>query len=171
MTAKRKGFTLLEILIALGMLALIYAMATARFHGLFAMSRLAASGQGIGDHFTYAVSRAYTTGTYHTLTFDLTGGRYWIELGREDTEATKILKRRLAGGVTITDIQIGYDRYTPPGSLSIEISPLGVTNDVIVNLQDENERAFAVSLNALIQRIEYFEERKEYEDLQDVPAI
>jgi hypothetical protein len=139
---------------------------------MFARTRLQASGQGIADHFAFAISRSYTTGTYHTLVFDLSTGFYWIQEGREDEEeATKLLKRRLIKGVKFSEIHVGYDTYTAPGTLSVEVSPLGVTNDVIVNLEDEQETAYAVSLNALVQRVESYDEHKTYEDLQDVPAF
>ncbi len=169
MDNRRKGFTLLEIVIALALIGLIFGIATVRFHSLFSRSRLQASGQGLADHFAYAISRAYTTGRYHTVVFDLEHRRYWIKFGREDEESTEILKRNLAQGVAFRDVQVGYDTYVPPGTLSVEISPLGVTNDVLINLEDEKEAALAVSLNALVQGVEYFETYTTYEELQDVP--
>ena len=167
---RRSGFTLLEIVVTLGLLGLVFAAATVRFNAMFRTSRLEAGGRGLGDHFAFAVSRAYTTGAYHTLVFDLAAGRYGILPGREDQQAGQLLKRRLPKGVAITDIQVGYDLYAAPGTLAIEISPLGVTNDVLINLEDERGAALAVSLNALVQRVEYFDAYTTYEELNDVPA-
>ncbi len=168
---KRNGFTLLEVIVTLAVLGLVFAVTTANFHTLFASSRLEAAGRGLGDHFACAVSRAYTTGRYHTLVFDLTGGTYAIREGREEDASPEILKSRLGKGIKFTDIQVGYDTYAPPGTLSVEISPLGVTNDVLVNLEDEKGRAVAVSLNALVQSVRFFEEHKTYEELQDDPSF
>jgi prepilin-type N-terminal cleavage/methylation domain-containing protein len=171
MMTRKAAFTLLEILVALALLALIFGVATGRFHSLFARTRLQASGQGIADHFAYAVNRAYTTGKYHTIVFDLEAGSYWIKLGREDEEAAEILRRKLARGVQFTDIQVGHDTYESPGSLSVEISSLGVTNDVVINLEDEKEASFSLWLNALVQGVDYFDEHKTYEELQEAPAF
>ena len=167
----RGGFTLLELLVTLALLGFVFAAVTTRFHTMFTKTRLQASGQGVADHFAYAISRSYTAGKYHTLVFDLDAGRYWIQVGREDEEGTQLLKRRLATGVAFAEMHVGYNTYTAPGTLLVEVSPLGMTSDVIVNLTDEDETAYAVSLNAMVQRIERFDEHKTYEDLQDVPTF
>jgi prepilin-type N-terminal cleavage/methylation domain-containing protein len=171
MRSHGNGFTLLELLITLAIIGLVFGAATAKFHGMFAATRLQASAQGLGDHFAYAISRAYTSGAYHTLVIDLAAGRYWIKIGRESETGQEILKRSLARGVKVTDVQVGYDLYTPPGVLSVEISPLGVTNDAIINLEDDTEGACAVSINALIQSIEYLGAYTKYEELQDAQNI
>jgi len=169
MTRRTRGLTLLEILVAVTLIGVIFSMATIRFHSLFARTRLQASGQGLADHFAYAVSRAYTTGSYQTFVFDLENRRYWIKLGREAEETTEILRRSLADGVEFTDVQIGHEQYEPPGTLSVEISPLGVTNDVVINLRDEKEKELALFLDSIVQGVEYFDTYTRYEELQDVP--
>lgn len=172
MAPRRRGFTLLEVLVTLAIVGLVLGVATTRFHTLFARSRLEASGQGLGDHFAVAISRSYTTGRYHTLVFDLTSGAYWIQPGRQDDEsATPLLERRLSRGVRFTDIQLGSAEYRAPGVLSVEVSPLGVTNDILVNLEDEEERTMAVFLNALVQGIEFHDAYTTYAELQDPSGI
>jgi len=117
----RRGFTLIEMLVVAALMGAVFAAAAARFDRIFVRTHLEASAHGLGDHFAYAVQRAYTTGSYHTF-------------------------------------------------VQIEISPLGVTNDIVINLRDAREKELAVALNALVQSIEYFDERKDYEELQDDPA-
>ncbi len=172
MAQTRRGFTLIEMLVVLGLMGAIFAMAAARFDRIFVRTHLEASAHGLGDHFAYAIQRAYTTGSYHTFVLDLDAGRYRIKLGREsDEEARELLERSLGRGVRFVDVQVAYQTYLPPGVLQIEISPLGVTNDVVINLQDAEEMELAVALNALVQGVEYFDEHKDYEELQDVPAM
>lgn len=171
MARVRRGFTLIEMLVVLGLMGGIIAVAAARFDRIFVRTHLEASARGLGDHFAYAIQRAYTTGSYHTFVLDLEAGRYWIKLGRESEDAQELLERSLGRGVRFTDVQVAYQTYLPPGVLQIEISPLGVTNDVVINLQDAREMELAVALNALVQSVEYFDEHKDYEELQDVPAM
>ncbi len=172
MKKARNGFTLIELLAALAILGLIFGVTTLKFDVLFARSRIEASARGVGDHFSYAVNRACTTGSYHTLVFDLENCSYWIQPGREDdSSGTVLLKRRLEKGIAFEDIQVGYDRYEAPGTLAIEVSPLGVTNDVIVNLTDEESQAYAVSLDALTQRVTCEDGHRDYEEAQDAPMF
>jgi prepilin-type N-terminal cleavage/methylation domain-containing protein len=165
----RHGFTLIEILVTLAILGLVFSVVTFNFRGMFETSRLKASARALGDNFAVAVSRAYTTGTFHTLVFDLDAGCCRVRQGREgDEDAEDVIDYRLAGGVSFKDIQVGYEKYEPPGTLSIEVSPLGVTSDFIVNLEDASGLGFAVSMNALVQSVKYHERNTDYEDLQDV---
>ncbi|HNR98918.1 MAG TPA: prepilin-type N-terminal cleavage/methylation domain-containing protein [Planctomycetota bacterium] len=170
MARARRGFTLIEMLVVAALMGAVFAAAAARFDRIFVRTHLEASAHGLGDHFAYAVQRAYTTGSYHTFVLDLEAGRYRIKLGRESEEARELLERSLGRGVRFTDVQVAFQTYLPPGVLQIEISPLGVTNDIVINLRDAREKELAVALNALVQSIEYFDERKDYEELQDDPA-
>ncbi len=166
-----RAFTLIELVVVLAVLGLLAAAAAVKFHGLFGRTRLQAAARGLGDHFALAVRRAYVTGGYHTLVFDLETGRYWIKEGRRDEEGRSFLMRRLVRGVSFADIQVGGNLYVPPGTLSVEISPLGVTNDLLVNLQDSEGGEAAVWLNALVQSVEYFSERKNFEDFKAPSAF
>jgi prepilin-type N-terminal cleavage/methylation domain-containing protein len=165
------AFTLIEMLVTVSLLTLLMGLAVVNYKQLFLSSKLSAAAQGLGDHFALAVSKSYTTGKANTLMFDLTAGRYWIHEGSgEDTEGKDLLERSLGKGVKFADVQVGYEMYQPPGTLSIEVSPLGVTSDFVVNLEDESGRAYAVSMNALTQSVKYYDGYAEYAETQDAPA-
>jgi prepilin-type N-terminal cleavage/methylation domain-containing protein len=166
---RSRGFTLIELLIVVGLIATLLVVATARFDRIFTRTRLEAGARGVADHFAYAIRSAYTAGSYKTLVLDLRGNGYSIKTGRESGESAPILRRRLPAGVKFTDVQVGHDTYTPPGILSIEVSPLGITNDVLVNLEDESKGARAVWMQSLVQGVRYFDEYTSYEDLQESP--
>jgi len=161
------GFTLIETLVTIAILGLVMGLFTANYKAMFSSSRLSAAAHGLGDHFVFTVSRSYTTGKGNTLMFDLTGGRYWIHMGsEEDTEARDVCIRSLGKGIKFTDIQVGNEKYEPPGTLSIEVSPLGVTSDFVVNIEDDREKQFAVAMNSLVQSVRYYEEYTDYATLQ-----
>jgi len=151
------------------LIATLLVVATARFDRIFARTRLEAGARGIADHFAYAIRSAYTSGSYRTLVLDLGANRYSIKPGREAEESAPLLRRRLPTGVKFTDVQVGHDAYVAPGVLSIEVSPLGITNDVLVNLEDERRQARAVWLQSLVQGVRYFDEYTSYEELQEAP--
>ncbi len=158
---RRRGFTLIELLVTLTLLGLIFAVSTVRFTRMFAYGRLKASARGVGDLFTYAISRAYTTGKYNTIVFDLTTGSYWLKLGREeDEEARSILKRNLGKEIRFSEITVGPNSYVPPGTLEVQVSPLGITSDIRLALEDNESRKLTVELDSLVQRIVYHEEEK-----------
>ena len=162
----RRGFTLIEMVVALAVLGLVFAVSAARFNRMFSGTRLEAAARGLGDHFAYAVSRAYTTGKYHTIEFDLGAGRYWLKPGREDEEGVKLLERGLGSGVRFTDIQSEGETYSPPGVLSVEVSPLGFTGDLLVNLEDEAGNAMAVELDSMVQGIHRREGYETWDEFQ-----
>lgn len=159
---KTKGFTLFELLITLSLLGLIFALSTVKFTRMFAGSRLKTAALGVRDLFSYGISRAYTTGKYHTIVFDLSNGKYWLKIGREDVEeAEEILKRSLGKGITFSEITVSANTYTPPGTLEVEISPLGVTNDLLITIEDSESRKLSIELDSLVQRIVFHEEGDE----------
>ncbi len=162
----RRGFTLLEMVVALAVLALVFAVSASRFGRMFAGTRLEAAARGLGDHFAYGISRAYTTGKYHTMEFDLGAGKYWIKPGREDEDAGRLLVESLGSGVRFTDVQAGGETFTPPGVLSVEISPLGFTGDLLVNLEDAAGNSMAVELDSLVQGIRYHEGYETWDEFQ-----
>ncbi|HHI69332.1 MAG TPA: prepilin-type N-terminal cleavage/methylation domain-containing protein [Planctomycetes bacterium] len=170
LSPEKKGFTLVELVVALAVLGLVFAVSVARFDRMFTGTRLEAAARGLGDHFAYGISRAYTTGRYHTLEFDLGAGKYWIKPGREDEEGVKILEESLGSGVRFTDIQAGGETYTPPGVLSVEISPLGFTGDLLVNLEDEAGNTMAVELDSLVQGIRYRRGYETWDEFQNGPS-
>ena len=167
MRRRTGGFTLLEVMVTLLLVGLLMGLSTADYGALFSRTRLEAAGRRLGDHFAFAVSRAYTTGEYHTLLFDLEAGSCGLKPGRQDGEEPPLQEEVLGEGVLFTDIQVEEQTFTPPGILTVEISPLGVTNDLVINLHDEKERTLCLYLDALVQRVEYYEEHKLYAELQE----
>jgi prepilin-type N-terminal cleavage/methylation domain-containing protein len=165
------SFTLIELLVTITLMTILMCAAVVNYRYLFSSSKLSAAAQGLGDHFALAVSKSYTTGKTNTLIFDLTAGKYWIHEGsNEDAEGKDLLVRSLGAGVKFADVQVGEEMYQSPGTLSIEVSPLGVTSDFVVNLEDDSGRAYAVAMNSLTQSVKYYEEYTEYAATQDAPA-
>lgn len=166
----KTAFTLIEIMVTLALLGLIFGLLTVNYRVMFSGTRVSAAARALGDHFALAVSRSYTTASFHTLMFDLEIGEYWIRTGTEgDEDAREVMRRSLGKGVRFANVHVGYELYEPPGTLAIEVSPLGVTSDFIINLEDSSGEEYAVSMNALVQSVTYYNEHVDYEALQEIP--
>jgi len=93
------GFTLIEILVVLAVIALIMGSAVRGFKSL-AKSDLRTSSAKLSGAIRYLFDRASTTGKHHRLVLDLNDGRYWPEVSDDkfyvprDTETVTELRRR-----------------------------------------------------------------------------
>lgn len=76
---RKKGFTLIEIMIVLALVALIFGLTTAFFAGTLSKTKVRSSIRDMKTAFRYARSLARSTGTTKVLSIDLDGNRYWIK--------------------------------------------------------------------------------------------
>ena len=110
---RERGFTLIEIIIVLAIVALIMSLGVRGFRSL-ARSDLRASATNLAGAMRFLFDRASTTGKTHRLVIDIEAGRYWAEVSddkfyvpreaesldaarrREDKEAQEDAERRAA---------------------------------------------------------------------------
>jgi general secretion pathway protein H len=92
-----RGFTLIEIMMTLVIVALITAGAVRGFRSL-AKSDLRSGTAHLSGAIRYLFDRASTTGKYHRLVIDLNEGRYWAEVSDDKfyvpREAESVVDRR-----------------------------------------------------------------------------
>jgi general secretion pathway protein H len=98
------GFTLIEVLVVMSLVALVVASAAAGFRSL-AKSDLRTSASKMAGAIRYLFDRASTTGKVHRLVLDIDKGKYWAEVsddhfvmnaGRETDESRRREAERLA---------------------------------------------------------------------------
>jgi general secretion pathway protein H len=77
--ASAQGFTLIEVLVALAIAALLGGMAIKGMRGLAKTDLRGASAQMSGA-IRYLFDRASTTGKHHRMVIDLANGKYWAEV-------------------------------------------------------------------------------------------
>lgn len=72
------GFSLMEIMIVLSIIAVLSTVSMPAMRGFAASRRLKSSAQSIADTFSYARDMAITERTTHLVVFDVDNNRYWL---------------------------------------------------------------------------------------------
>jgi general secretion pathway protein H len=96
---REHGFTLIEIMIVLAIIALVGSLGIRGFRSL-ARSDLRTSTTNLAGAMRFLFDRASTTGKVHRLVFDLENSRYWAEVSDDkffiprDAESPEALRRR-----------------------------------------------------------------------------
>jgi len=158
------GFTLVEMVVVVAIIGLILASVAVRFDSITASARLRSNAREIASTIGLAHSQASSTGRSHNIVFDTENCQYWVESNLQSESGDWLPKKRvLYDDVSFEDIQVGEDIYGESGSLSIEISPLGVTSAFMVHLESENGAKMTLEICPLTGLVRFFEGYKEYE--------
>ncbi len=162
------GFTLVEMVVVVAIIGLILASVAIRFDSLTVSARLRASAREIASTIGLAHSQACSTGRAQTMVFDTDNQQYWIEssAGEEQDGQWLPRKRTLYRDITFEDIQVGEEMYgggERRGTLSIEISPLGITSACMVHLEAEGGTQITLEVCPLTGMVRFYDGYKEYE--------
>ena len=124
-----KGFTLIEIMIVLSLIALIMGLTTTFFAGSLTKTRVRATIRDMKTVFRYTRSLARSTGQTKVLSINLDENRYWIG-GRSVREVPKDIK------ITVADPLLGEIRT---GTYRIFFYPAGNSPGSTITLSRGDE--------------------------------
>jgi type II secretion system protein H len=159
----RRGFTLVELAVVVAIIGLILASVAIRFDSLTTSARLRSSAREIASTIGLAHSQATSTGRAQTVVFDTDNNQYWIEDSSEGQGDWLPRTRSLYRDITFEDIQVGEEVYSERGTLSIEISPLGITSACMVHLEAEGGGQMTLEVCPLTGTVRFYDGYKEYE--------
>jgi len=160
-TRRPSGFTLIELVVVVAIVGMLLASVAIRFDSLTVSARLRASAREIASTIGLAHSRASATGRAQTIVFDTDSQQYWIESSAQEERASAA--RGLYRSISFRDIQIGDELYGERGTLSIEISPLGITSACMIHLEAEGGGEMTLEVCPLTGSVRFFEGYVEYE--------
>ncbi len=136
------GFSLMEIMIVLSIIAILSTVSMPAMRGFAASRRLKSSAQSIADTFSYARDMAITERTTHLVVFDVDNNRYWLASSETfDVQNPIASAGRVAAATTTQGGQPAVSRtggvmgIAKPLNEGITIAAFSTTNNgVIQNL-------------------------------------
>jgi prepilin-type N-terminal cleavage/methylation domain-containing protein len=131
------GFTVVELLVAMGLLAIVSAIAFPNFHSMAANSNIRTAARNLVADFNALRTRAMAECTPFSITFDVTNNRYSFPGSRSgkspaDISNDIIITHAVFGsGTTVNFMTRGI--LSPPGSVVLA-NKRGSTATVVCNL-------------------------------------
>ena len=111
-----QGFTLIEIMLVLSLIAILSSITMPSFRGFAASSRLKSSAHAIRDMLNFARDTAVTERTGHLVVFDLDQNRYWLA-SRDTFDVTNPLSSSItAQSSTVVQAGIQNTDEQPPSA-------------------------------------------------------
>jgi general secretion pathway protein H len=134
--ARRRGFTLIELILVIFLISLIAAMALPSFYGLSA-NKLKSDARRIASLLRYLNDTAISTKETYSLKFDLgEGSLSWKDSGGKKTETFEDL----------VSLYLPSKGEMKEGQVTIFFGPLGIQELIAVRLRKE-DKGMIVTLN------------------------
>ena len=121
----RGGFTLLELMIVLVLIAIMAAMIIPEMKGTYDDALLRSSSRKLVDAFSLASSRAVSLNQLHRVRIEKSSGRYSIEArGRDPETGEYISVREIPGGAGELDKRVSVQLQASENSADPDAAPL-----------------------------------------------
>lgn len=179
---RKRGFTLIEIMVTMTVIATILVIVTVRAEHLSPKYALRAAAREVGGAIDLARGTAAGRGVRTAIEYDVDAGRYqlWGE-GRDDSGnkvrgdgpwgLTKIgACRTLPRGVRFRGVYAHAKGQSPQskGVMRVRFDPLSIEGSHIVYLESEHtQKQISVKFNALLGSSDYVDGTAEFEAAPD----
>ncbi|MCX7994891.1 MAG: prepilin-type N-terminal cleavage/methylation domain-containing protein [candidate division WOR-3 bacterium] len=161
-TEGKKGFTLVEMMVVIGIIGVIIALAVPNFAGMQRRARIKAAAQTLAQDLRQIRERALSKGIRHVITFDIPNRRYIVTYAQDTSIVQKnYLLGQTTGGNIIFGAIPGVTGRPPEGSLpapgnggidfpgnTLIIDARGGATKGVIYITDRRE-SYAVGINTL----------------------
>jgi len=163
LTRNSSGFTLIEMMVVIGIIGVIIAIAVPNFAAMQANARIRASAYEIAQDLKQIRERALSTAILHTITFDTANRKYIVTyVGSNGTVQREFPIAPSTGGNIAFGCVMGVTGHPPEGSVDapagngidfppndiLKIDGRGGANRGVIYITD-NRKSYAIGINTL----------------------
>ncbi len=137
---RRRGFTLVELLVVLFILSIFTALAAPSFHRTMVSARLRVSAAEVRAAFGKARSLAVAAGRVRTVVFDLEKGEFGLD--------NEVLRRAFAEPIRLGGVRVGGEEQAE-GEARVRFYPDGTAEEAEVSVDSGDGGEIRVRLDPL----------------------
>jgi prepilin-type N-terminal cleavage/methylation domain-containing protein len=178
-SARRRGFTLIELIVVVLIIGLLLGLATTRMDFMVPKYRVRAAAREVASVLKQGKARAAAQGRDIYFEIDLAKGQYWLlaPFPKEDPNADPkvvaarpleyqaVFVRSLPDGVHFIDAIMGDKDKATSGRVRIRLSAFGASSHVILNLTNSDDNIVSIKMNGFTGLISYFDEHQDADEL------
>ena len=157
--SRARGFTLVELIVVVSILALFVIMAQLNLFGALRRSTFKSQVQGLVSAMQMAASGAAETGRRYEVTVDIGAQTYLLReiTGSNLAEVLDeeiIIDAQFGDSCRISYVEFDDGEYTNDGQAKFRVGPAGWMYAGKIVLLDENERSHTVSVSRLVPMVQ-----------------
>ena len=165
---RRRGFSLIEVLVVVIILGLMLYLVTPNVDGLLPSSRMDGAARELANTIELVRTRAIITGVKHYIRFDLDNQVYYIldEENRSDSffaynPGGSLAPAHVPRGVRIKDIAFASGDIIGQGEIEVSFQPVGLFDDHLIHMANDRGDQITIEVNALTGIPEFYDYYKE----------
>ncbi|MEJ2156305.1 MAG: prepilin-type N-terminal cleavage/methylation domain-containing protein [Desulfobacteraceae bacterium] len=162
---KRRGFTLIELMVVMLLISIILAVAIPRFDSMPFQDPGKKLSRWMINAVRFLRATAIQKHTLQVLVVDLGEQRMWMAhegMSEEEKSAAAEKAFSLSGSIRIVDAQYPDQERINTGTIDIQFYPAGYSDQVILHLENEDAQRISYLIEPLLPKLKIVEEWIEF---------
>ena len=154
----RRGFTLIELAVALSLVVVVTGLVVVRVDGWSSRQKLRTSARRLGNTIRFYREMAQLHEEVYGVSLDLEGGTYKVLALEERTffgKPAKIREGRLSSGQKFGSVLIGEIEMASP--FMMILGPRGVLPEIQIGIENGSDELVILTVEALVNEVGYEE--------------